>query len=197
MPFTAEYTKEQQEEIKAYNTMLKEIRKTELPPVSEPLLLNCELLFALAGELAIDSTEQARIDKMLHGNGDNLFLTGSIDNQFRFDGTAIDSAAMTVAFDGKELTLPASLVSGNTVLRVEVIDATGTVTVFDDWTVSKVDRKTEGSIETFSATYISASAKEYEYKPEASISIDVYTSEESIDAAASFAYTTRPLFMKC
>ena len=64
------------------------------------------------------------------------------------------------------------------------------VTVFDDWTVSKVDRKTEGSIETFSATYISASAKEYEYKPEASISIDVYTGEESIDAAASFAYTT-------
>lgn len=49
-------TKEQKEEIKAYNKMLKEIRKTELPPVSEPLLLNCELLFALADELAIDST---------------------------------------------------------------------------------------------------------------------------------------------
>ena len=183
-------TKEQKEEIKAYNKMLKEIRKTELPPVSEPLLLNCELLFALADELAIDSTEQARIDKMLHGNGDNLFLTAPIDNQFRFDGSGLDSAAMTVAFDGKELTLPASLVSRNAVLRVEVIEATGTATVFDDWTVSNVERKSEGSIETFSATYTSASAKEYEYKPEASISINVYADEESIDAAASFAYTT-------
>lgn len=183
-------TKEQKEEIKAYNKMLKEIRKTELPPVSEPLLLNCELLFALADELAIDSTEQARIDKMLHGNGDNLFLTAPIDNQFRFDGSALDSAVMTVAFDGKELTLPASLVSRNAVLRVEVAEATGTATVFDDWTVSKVERKSEGSIETFSATYTSASAKEYEYKPEASISINVYADEESIDAAASFAYTT-------
>lgn len=94
-------TKEHKEEIKAYNKMLKEIRKTELPPVSEPLLLNCELLFALADELEIDSTEQARIDKMLHGNGDNLFLTASIDNQFRFDDTVIDSDAMTVAFDQK------------------------------------------------------------------------------------------------
>lgn len=97
---------------------------------------------------------------------------------------------MTVAFDGKELTLPASLVSRNAVLRVEVIEATGTATVFDDWTVSNVERKSEGSIETFSATYTSASAKEYEYKPEASISINVYADEESIDAAASFAYTT-------
>ena len=127
---------------------------------------------------------------MLHGNGDNLFLTAPIDNQFRFDGSALDSAAMTVAFDGKELTLPARLVSRNGVLRVEVAEATGTATVFDDWTVSKVERKSEGSIETFSATYTSASAKEYEYKPEASISINVYADEESIDAAASFAYTT-------
>lgn len=182
--------KEQEKEIKAYNKMLKETRKTELPPVSEPLLLNCELLFALADELAIDSTEQARIDKMLHGNGDSLFLTVPIDNQFRLDGTAIEPETATVDFNGKELTLPASLVSENAVLRVEVTDATGTITVFDDWAVSKVERKTEGSIETFSATYTSASAKEYEYKPNASISIQVYADKESDHAVATFDYTT-------
>ena len=150
-------TREQKEEIKAYNRMLKETRKTELPPVSEPLLLNCELLFALAEELDVDRAEQERIDRMLHGTVDSLFLSVPIDNRFRFESSAIDTAVLAVTCNGKELTLPASLVSGDAVIRVRVVSAEGEETVFDDWTVSKVERKTEGALETFSATYTSAS----------------------------------------
>ena len=183
-------TKEQKEEIKAYNKMLKETRKTELPPVSEPLLLNCELLFALAEELDIDKNEQTRIDRMLHGTDDSLFLSALIDNQFRFTDSAIDTEDLAVTYNGKELTLPVCLVSENAVVRVQVIDAEGEETVFDDWTVSKVERKNEDSLETFSATYTSASAKEYAFKPDATITIMVYAGEEGTEAATSFVFTT-------
>ena len=47
-------TKEQKKEIKNYNKLLKEERKTALPPTYEPLVLNCDLLFALAEEKNID-----------------------------------------------------------------------------------------------------------------------------------------------
>ena len=183
-------TEEQKEEIKAYNRMLKETRKTELPPVSEPLLLNCELLFALAEELDIDQAEQERIDRMLHGTGDRLFLSVPIDNLFRFESSTIDTAELAVAYNGRELTLPASLVSGNAVIRVRAINAEGQETVFDDWSVSKVERKTESVLETFSATYTSVSARDYAFKPDATIIILVYASEESTEAAASFTFTT-------
>ena len=183
-------TREQKEEIKAYNRMLKETRKTELPPVSEPLLLNCELLFALAEELDVDRAEQERIDRMLHGTGDSLFLSVPIDNRFRFESSAIDTAVLAVTCNGKELTLPASLVSGDAVIRVRVVSAEGEETVFDDWTVSKVERKTEGALETFSATYTSASARDYTFRPDATITILVYAGEESAEAAASFTFAT-------
>lgn len=183
-------TREQKEEIKAYNRMLKETRKTELPPVSEPLLLNCELLFALAEELDVDRAEQERIDRMLHGTVDSLFLSVPIDNRFRFESNAIDTAVLAVTCNGKELTLPASLVSGDAVIRVRVVSAEGEETVFDDWTVSKVERKTEGALETFSATYTSASARDYTFRPDATITILVYAGEESAEAAASFTFAT-------
>ena len=183
-------TREQKEEIKAYNRMLKETRKTELPPVSEPLLLNCELLFALAEELDVDRAEQERIDRMLHGTVDSLFLSVPIDNRFRFESSAIDTAVLAVTCNGKELTLPASLVSGDAVIRVRVVSAEGEETVFDDWTVSKVERKTEGALETFSATYTSASARDYTFRPDATITILVYAGEESAEAAASFTFAT-------
>lgn len=185
-------TKEQKEEIQTYNKMLNETRKTELPPVSEPLLLNCELLFALAEELDVDQSEQMRIDKILHGTGDSLFLSAPIDNQFRFESSTIDPTELAVTYNGKELTLPASLVSENAVIRVRVINAEGEETMFDDWTVSKVNRKNEGFLETFSATYTSTSAKEYAFKPNATITIMVYAGKESTDAAASFAFATTP-----
>ena len=52
--------KDKAKQIKDYNKNLKVARKTELPPVSEPLLLNCDLLFALADQLDISENEQRK-----------------------------------------------------------------------------------------------------------------------------------------
>ena len=43
--------KDQKKEIEQYNKMLEETRKTELPPISEPLRICSEMMFALADEL--------------------------------------------------------------------------------------------------------------------------------------------------
>jgi hypothetical protein len=171
--------------------MLKEARKTELPPISEPLLLNCELLFSLASELDVTAQEKAKIESILHLNGDNIFLTAPIDRQFRFNTSVIDTAAIEVSFDGKELIVPASLVSTNSVIKVNVIDAaTGEETAFEDWTIAKVDRRQEGKLDTFTVTYTSTAAKEFKYTPDATVSITLFTVATTLDNPLVFEYVT-------
>ena len=70
-----EGTKEEKSEAKEYNSILKDNRKVELPPVYEPLLMNCQLLFAIADELGLSSAEKEKVDKILHPDGEKLFLS--------------------------------------------------------------------------------------------------------------------------
>ena len=65
-------TKEQKKEIKKYNKMLEKERKTELPPVYEPLLVNCELLFTIGEELNISEKEKNKINE-IHMKKINLY----------------------------------------------------------------------------------------------------------------------------
>lgn len=184
-------TKEQKEDVKQYNKMLKEARKTELPPVSEPLLLNCELLFSLAAELNVTAQEKAKIESILHLNGNNIFLSAPIDHQFRFDTSVIETADIDVSFDGKELVVPASLVCTNSVIKVNVIDAaTGEEIAFEDWVVAKVDRRQEGKLDTFTVTYTSIAAKEFKYTPDATVSITLFTGATTLDNPLVFEYVT-------
>ena len=83
-------TKEQKDDIKKYNDLLKAERKTALPPVNEPLRLNCELLFALADKLHLSEQERLLIENILHEKGQSIFLTTPIDNQYWFRPVAID-----------------------------------------------------------------------------------------------------------
>ena len=75
-------TKDEKRQIKEYNKSLHNDRKTELPPVYEPLLLNCDLLFALADTLETDKNEQEIIDEILHGNQVGLFLSETLENRY-------------------------------------------------------------------------------------------------------------------
>ena len=75
-------TKGEKKQIENANKALEEIRKTELPPVCEPLRLNCDLLFALAGELKISESERQKIDGILHPSGAPIFLTETLDEQY-------------------------------------------------------------------------------------------------------------------
>lgn len=184
-------TKGQKDDIKKYNDLLKAERKTALPPVNEPLRLNCELLFALADKLLLSEQEQLLIENILHEKGQSIFLTTPIDNQYWFNPVAIDVTDMETSFDGKTLTVPASLVSASSVITVTVTDPeTGAVEVFTDWVVEKVDRKQEGDLDTFAVTYTSASAKKFNYAAGTSIVIEITVEKDSQEEPIDFEYVT-------
>ena len=52
--------------IKEFNKWREKERKTELPPVYQPLMLNCDFLVGLANELGITDSEKTKLDNMLH-----------------------------------------------------------------------------------------------------------------------------------
>jgi len=177
-------TKEAKSEIDDYNKMLKEERKTELAPVYEPLLLNCQLLFALADRLDISNTEQARIDAMLHGDGP-LFLIESLNALYTFGSTESEEDADedgAIVFTGKELRLPIEMISEHATIVVTVTSDTGTTT-FSDWTIKKVERGTKEEIDTFVAVYASESSSKFDYKVgmQVDISIAAYD-DQAVDS---------------
>ena len=182
-------TKREKEEIKQYNKMLKAERKTALPPVSEVLYLNCELLFALADRLDIGEDEKKRIGSILHENGEPLFMVRPLDEKFWFTaGTASVAAEdITADFDGKKFSLPAVYVSEHSLLKVTVKEAEGQ-TVMDNWNIDEVTRKEGDAYTDFMAVYTSDTAKKINYADGMHIRIEVTPAAEYPDETIEFLY---------
>jgi hypothetical protein len=72
--------KSQQKELDKLNKSLKEKRKTELPELYEPLVVNCELLFSLANKLGIDSNEKDSINGILSG----VFIVNPVAKKYSY-----------------------------------------------------------------------------------------------------------------
>ena len=71
---------------KKYNKITeKKNEKIALPPVSEALYLNADLLFALTKELDVSEEEKETIEAILHENEDAIFLAKSLDQRFWFE----------------------------------------------------------------------------------------------------------------
>lgn len=172
-------SKSEKEEIKKYNKMLKQNRETELPPISEPLRLCCELLYAIAGKMDVEDAEKQEIDKILHEEGRDLFLNLVIDSNCRFftDNTDPHITDLTTSFDGAELQIPVILVTTNSKIVVSAIADDGT-TKFDDWKLEEVERNGD-DVNGFTATYKSAKSKKFDYKKGMTISIDIYSNQEA------------------
>lgn len=167
--------KDQETQIKDYNKLIKEKRKTELPPVSEALLVNCELLFAIADQLGVSTADQRKIDNVLHENGSQLFLFDALDNKYRFSGkTALNASLIdAISFNGKELIVPAEFVSDSYSITVAITGTDGVETIIDDWQVSSVERKTEGVIGEFAAKFKSGTADKFSYTDSMEIAITI------------------------
>lgn len=166
-------TKTKKKEIESLNKQAEEDRKTALAPIDEPLILNCDLLFALADELCIPESEQQKIEHILHDNSQPLFLVPTIDNQYWFEKKNVPAVDdLTIGFDGKVLTLPATTMSEYSYIVMTVTSDEGE-SVFDDWTVSKVERKEKGMIETFTVSINSESIATFDFKKDMTISINV------------------------
>ena len=181
-------TDREKSEIKEYNNMLKETRKTELPPVSEALYVNCDLLFALADECDIDDAEKAKIENILYGDGADLFLTESLNSLYKFSESAVtDAADLEAGYDKTTLKIPAVCVSDNAKIKVTV-SGSDEITVIDDWTIQEVDRKDKNDLKSFEASYSSENAKEVKYNDGDKIIVEISPKEGSCAAGTTFEF---------
>lgn len=172
-------TKQEKKEIKNYNKYLKNQRKKALPPVDESLYLNCELLFALADQLDVSEVEQQKIDSILHGDGEPLFLTSMLDEKFWFGDSekkAVNIDKLDIEFDGDKLIIPTACVSEQSIITVKVNDKS-----IDDWSISKVKRPKKSEVSEYIATYESDKAEKHKYKVGDKITVQIKEDEESSD----------------
>ena len=171
--------KEEKTQIKEYNRMLKETRKTEMPPVYEPLMLNCDLLFSLADQLNLTETEQKRIDSMLHPGGKELFLTKTIDDQYWFNNPdTISAENIDIDYAGKTLSIPAAYMTADSAIKVTITNPeNSTQTIFEDWKINTVSRESE-DIGSFEASYLSNESKKFSWVPDTEINIEISPRED-------------------
>ena len=180
-------TKEVKKQIEKYNKMLKENRKTELPPVYEPLQLNCELLFALAKELNISDTDKKRVDGILHPSGDPLFLTKALDELYWFNPVISDANSESDAdeleeidFAGNAVRIPVIFLSDDYNVEVSVKGkGASEASVYTDWSVDRVSRGKKEGIEEWTAILTSKEIKDYDWEPDAEIRISVLPKAET------------------
>ena len=168
--------KEEKKQIESYNKMLKETRKTELPPVYEPLILNGDLLFAIANELNITNVERNRIDRMLHTNGDRLFLTETIDDQYWFSSAStVLLDEINIDFGGSVMIIPASYLTKDASISVTVTEPENNIPiVMNDWVIERVERGNEEEVSSFEAAYISKKAKKYTWLPDSKVIVEIH-----------------------
>lgn len=168
-------SKDEKKQIENANKALEEARKTELPPVCEPLRLNCDMLFALANELKVPESEQQKIDGILHPNGAPIFLTEALDDQYWFlRDSALETAETDVEFGGTAIILPAVCCAQDARITVSVREANADAPVLlTDWKVDSVNRGTEGDVSTYSVVFTSEEAHHHDWQPGATIQVDI------------------------
>lgn len=178
-------------EIKNYNKWIEEERKTELPPVYQPLVVNCELLFGLADELKISNATKKKVDNMLHDGSKPLFLTSQLESEFWFNSKP-KVVTPDIAFDGSEINIPANLLSQGVSVNVLITSGNNSVS-YTDWILDEVDRGKETDVDKFIATYKSKLIKKYEYKDGDTVTIDVIPPEDSLYEKTTYRFNVSVL----
>ncbi|SFG31064.1 hypothetical protein SAMN05216356_105115 [Oribacterium sp. WCC10] len=186
-------TKREKEEVKQYNTLIKDERKVAVPPVSEALYLNCDLLFAIADKLGIDAKEKNKINGLLHENNEDLFLTKTLDNKFRISGDvkAINEKDINISFDGKEMTIPVTCISDRSKVTATITGGATNETL-DDWEISEVERPKNSNYSDYIVTLTSKKGKDHKYQVGEKIKITVVPVVDSPNDAINFSYEVIP-----
>ena len=180
IPKDADDSEDADEDVKTsiedYNKMLHETRMTEVPPISEPLELNCDMLFAIANELKLNDAEKSRIDSILHPDDKPLYLVESIDDRYWFgehgDEPMYDNPA--VMFAGTAIIMPVNYVTSSSSIEVSIKGPDDKEpTVIDDWKVEEVKRGKEGDISTFEVSFTSEAAHKQHWVPDSEIVVTI------------------------
>lgn len=179
-------TKAEKKEIKEYNKQMKRERETELPPIYEPLLVNCDLLLSLAEELNISDAEAAKIDQLLHENGSPLFLVQPLESLYCKDADAAEYGDL-IEFDGETLCIPAYLITENAEISVEAtID--GEAKRFSDWEIFFVDRDNGEDLLSFTAYYSSSNFYTAKFTEGTRLEVEVLPQKGNPDLAIHCAF---------
>ena len=168
-------SEEKKKEIEAYNSGLLESRKTALPPISDALLLNCDLLFVLADKLGIDEDEVITLKGVLTADNGPLFLNPLIEQLYDYEKRIAISAKdiNNLSFDGKKIKIPAYYLSENAKLSVGGLDPNGKLFSINNWTIQEVERKDTSELESFVATFTSKDAEKFKYSAGSTVWINI------------------------
>ena len=159
---------EEVKRVKKYNKALKEDRITELPSLYEPLVINCELLFALADKLNISDSEKTDIEAILKTDTNGTFLTKPINDAYSFRDS---TEKYTIEFAKDEISIPADLLTAGSKVTVTITENNQVETI-DDIEIKKVVRK-GNTIDTFTAYYSSKKLKKHKWTPDSKISVEI------------------------
>ncbi len=170
-------TKEQKTAIEEYNKTLEEQRKTALPPVYEPLLLECEFIFSIKDQIALSEDDKERLDGILYENGEPLFLIPDLDNRYRDETVEDPTSDEDVTFDGEVIKVPASWLSEDAEVIVYVGNGEN-ASKHDEWSIKKVDRKDGTNSAAFMATLECESIKSQKYEDFQIITIEIRANKE-------------------
>ena len=161
-------SRRQKDEINDYNKQIKNARKTELPPVYEPLVLNLELLLNLADLCELTDADRDHLDRMMRSeNGSGaLFLSESLDARYRFGkgSPAVEHRSDELVFSGDSLEIPAILLTADAVISAAVYTpGEDEPALLTDWVVDKVKRSDDG-LPTFIAYYSSEEGDDFAWE---------------------------------
>ena len=170
-------SKDEKKKIKAYNKALSEKRETELPEIYEPLAINCDLLFSVANKLNLTQSEKDRIDGILAGSENPVFLTKPVNNLFSFSPKKIIADA---SYDKDELILPVYCVSEGAKIRVTVSSGDKYV-IYEDWKIDEVERpkKDKNNFSKFLVTYTSKKAEDCKWHEDSTVKVEIFNGEYS------------------
>lgn len=170
-------TKQAKKDIDSYNKMIKGNRKVELVPIYEPLLLNCELLFALADEMNISQQQKDDIDTILRNGTDNwLFMCAPLEKKFSFKSSTKSIDTSMIDFEGASdsgvVFLPSILVPAGSDVIVEISD-NGKHFRITQWEVYKVDRYESDDVSDFRVSLSGNAGEKLKYSKGAIMTITI------------------------
>lgn len=154
--------KAQQKNLDKLNKSLVEKRKTELPSLYEPLVVNCDLLFSLANELNISDSEKKEIEGILS----DVFIVDSVKDKYSFS----ENSEYSIDFSKDEIIIPANILTDSSSISVAISSNDGKT--IKDFTLNEVERK-DKPISSFLAHYNSKELKSYKWSEKDTITITV------------------------
>ena len=167
---------------KEYNKSLKHARKTELPSLYEPLIVNCELLFALADKMNLTGTEKNDIEAILKTSEEGTFLVKPINDAYSFTRRG---NIYSIDFSKDGMMIPANLLTADSKITVTVSDH-GKIKTFEDCEITKVERSGK-TIDTFKAYVSSKTLKKYDWTPTSKITVQI-TYADAYDKTLDFEF---------